>query len=199
MNCFGIHISGVWYVLEPIFEGSVAHWDLWRGGRSPGSSFGVWEPEIRGSVHLQRARTSLWRLCVSAIKALPSVPCCGQVRPSLFPSSSLHHKMVRMWKFTSMFLLAPSIVSQTSSSWAGEDHQPVSKTFLFHRDADDSPRIPAHELSNEKLKNLGLTFRSLEEVVHETVACLKELKYLEWIHVFAQRKERAASSQYLEF
>ncbi|KAG0590478.1 hypothetical protein KC19_1G102600 [Ceratodon purpureus] len=43
------------------------------------------------------------------------------------------------------------------------------------KDADDSPRIPAHELSNEKLKNLGLTFRSLEEVVHETVACLKEL------------------------
>ncbi|KAG0603573.1 hypothetical protein M758_10G103700 [Ceratodon purpureus] len=50
---------------------------------------------------------------------------------------------------------------------------------VLAKDADDSPRIPAHELSNEKLKNLGLTFRSLEEVVHETVACLKELKYLE--------------------
>jgi hypothetical protein len=28
----GICISGVWYVLEALFEGSVAHLDLWRAG-----------------------------------------------------------------------------------------------------------------------------------------------------------------------
>lgn len=51
--------------------------------------------------------------------------------------------------------------------------------FGHRRDADDSPRVPAYNLSNEKLKKLGLTFQPLEEVVHETVAKLQELKHLD--------------------
>jgi len=51
--------------------------------------------------------------------------------------------------------------------------------FGHRRDADDSPRILAYNLSSEKLKKLGLTFQPLEDVLHETVAKLQELKYLD--------------------
>jgi hypothetical protein len=54
-------------------------------------------------------------------------------------------------------------------------------SFLFGclRDADDSPRVPIYNLSNEKVKKLGLHFQPLDEVLRETVAKLKELKYLD--------------------
>lgn len=50
---------------------------------------------------------------------------------------------------------------------------------IVAKDADDSPRVPIFNLSNEKVKKLGLHFQPLDEVLRETVAELKELKYLD--------------------
>lgn len=50
---------------------------------------------------------------------------------------------------------------------------------IVAKDADDSPRLPSYNLSNEKIKKLGLTFQPLEEALDETVACFKELKLLD--------------------
>ena len=48
------------------------------------------------------------------------------------------------------------------------------------RDADDNaPRMAAYNLSNEKVKKLGLTLQPLEEVVRDTVAVLKEQGHLQ--------------------
>ncbi|KAG0558570.1 hypothetical protein KC19_10G038700 [Ceratodon purpureus] len=41
------------------------------------------------------------------------------------------------------------------------------------------PRDPGYNASSEKIKKLGLTFQPLEDVLRETVASLKELKYLD--------------------
>ncbi|KAG0600372.1 hypothetical protein M758_11G028400 [Ceratodon purpureus] len=40
------------------------------------------------------------------------------------------------------------------------------------------PRLAPYKLSSEKIKKLGLTFQPMEDVVHETVTCFKDLKLL---------------------
>jgi hypothetical protein len=47
------------------------------------------------------------------------------------------------------------------------------------RDADKAePRVPQYTLSAQKVKDLGLNFQPIEEVIHETVTSFKECGWL---------------------
>ncbi|KAH9534836.1 hypothetical protein CY35_17G024300 [Sphagnum magellanicum] len=47
------------------------------------------------------------------------------------------------------------------------------------KDADETePRVPQYTLSAQKVKDLGLNFQPIEEVIHETVTSFKELGWL---------------------
>jgi hypothetical protein len=47
------------------------------------------------------------------------------------------------------------------------------------RDADETePRVPQYTLSAQKVKDLGLNFQPIEEVIHETVTSFKECGWL---------------------